>query len=149
MQSMFLALLLCLCSVQAFVPRTPTFLHTRCTQLTAIGDITSQKELDNVTIRGGALPVIIDFQKSTCKPCKRIAPLFLELTEKYAQQVQFFKVDADAKGSTTLDLLKGNNIRNVPTFQLWRGGKKIDDVQGAHLDDVEYMIKDELKKIGS
>jgi thioredoxin 1 len=142
------ALLLCslFSCVLAFLPR-PLHLPSFRTSLAAIGDIKSQRELDDVTIRGGSSPVIIDFQKSACKPCIRIAPQFLEMSEKYSQ-VQFYKVDADSSREA-LDLLKGNNVRSVPTFQLWRCGKKIDDVRGAHLDDVTYLIEDELKKMGA
>jgi len=78
---------------------------------------------------------VVDFQKSACKPCIRIAPEFIALSEKYGSSCMFFKVDGDGS-KEALALLKANGIRSVPTFHVWVKGQRVDMVQGAHLDEV-------------
>eukprot|EP01036_Dinobryon_divergens_P028200 gene28200-37104_t len=78
----------------------------------------------------------------------KIEPLFNELSEKYAAQVEFYKVDADTS-STALAMMKHNGVRSVPTFHIWNSGSRIDTIQGAHVDDVEAAIQDEIKKVSS
>ena len=46
-------------------------------------------------------------------------------------------------------MMKHNGVRSVPTFHIWNGGNRIDTIQGAHVDDVEAAIQDEIKKVSS
>ncbi len=43
----------------------------------------------------GKKPVIIDFYTTWCGPCKRLAPIMEELSEKYKGRVVFYKVDIE------------------------------------------------------
>ena len=115
-------------------------------QLRAIESLTSQAEFDQVTTQStSVVPVVIDFQKSACKPCMQAAPLYEALSKAYDGQAVFYKVDADAS-KDALALMKAVGIRSVPTFHVWRGGKKIDSIQGAHVNEVEEVLKKELEK---
>ena len=40
--------------------------------------------------------------------------------------------------------MKSMGVRSVPTFHVWAAGEKIDSVQGAHVDEVEYLLKKQL-----
>lgn len=84
-------------------------------------------------------PTVVDFQKSQCKPCIRIAPEFDALAVKYDSQVNFYKVDADTS-KEALGLLKQEGVRSVPTFQVYFNGEKVDRVQGAHIDQLETIL---------
>ncbi len=55
-------------------------------RLNAVKEIHTPSELDAVTVRSNAI-VVIDYQKSKCKPCMKIEPLFIALSEKYSSQV--------------------------------------------------------------
>lgn len=40
----------------------------------------------------------------------------------------------------------GIGVKSVPTFFVFREGQRIDSIQGAHIDDLENLINDELSK---
>lgn len=73
---------------------------------------------------------------------------FLKNLSDDVRQVQFYKIDADTSADA-LAMLKANGIRSVPTFHIWNGGIRIETVQGAHIDEVEAVLQDEVKKLDS
>lgn len=97
--------------------------HVRTSRLFLINEILNRNQLDEITSKSST-PIIIDFQKSQCKPCIRVAPLFKDLSEKYNSNVTFYKVDADSSAEA-LALLKELNIRSVPTFYIYNHGRKV------------------------
>ena len=112
----------------------------RAESLKVVTPITSAEDWDNVMSKAVTDRVmIIDFQKSQCKPCKKVAPEFEKLAEKYADSVNFFKVDADSSREC-LALMKQHGIRSVPTFYVFVGSARVDSVRGAHIDLVEDCI---------
>jgi len=114
--------------------------------LRAIESLTSQEDFDRVTTQSTSpMPVVIDFQKSACKPCMQAAPLYEALSKAYDGKALFYKIDADAS-KEALMLMKAVGIRSVPTFHVWRGGTRIDSIQGAHVNEVEDVLKRELEK---
>lgn len=116
------------------------------TRLQSIGNILTPEEFESITTKSTTnVPCVIDFQKSECKPCKKIAPDYEALSVKYDGKVNFFKIDADTS-KEALALMKANGIKSVPTFHVWVGGNKVDTVQGAHLDEVEEILVIELNK---
>lgn len=111
----------------------------------SIIDIPNQNSFDD-TIAIKDIPIVIDFQKSNCRPCKLVAPKFFNLAKKYSEKVRFYKVDADSS-SEAKNVLKSNLIKAVPTFHLWFQGEKIESFEGAAIDDLDYAISDLLEKI--
>lgn len=43
----------------------------------------------------GDKPCVIDFYTTWCGPCKRLAPIMGELSEKYCGEVEFYKADTE------------------------------------------------------
>mmetsp|Transcript_19887 Transcript_19887/g.39317 ORF Transcript_19887/g.39317 Transcript_19887/m.39317 type:complete len:106 (+) Transcript_19887:43-360(+) len=80
--------------------------------------------------------VVVDFTASWCGPCQRIAPHFESLSEKYPQ-VSFAKVDVDAQS----EIAQECGIRAMPTFQLFREGRKVDELTGADVVALEEKIR--------
>jgi thioredoxin 1 len=92
--------------------------------------------------------VIIDFFADWCGPCKRIAPVFVELAEKFPNVV-FLKVNVDEAE----ELAQGFEITSLPTFVFLHNGNIFHKMEGANLNEVittlEQLnnIKDNNKKI--
>jgi thioredoxin 1 len=60
----------------------------------------------------GVLPAIIDFYADWCGPCKAVAPILEELSEKYKNQLLIYKIDTDREQE--LSTLFG--IQSIPTL---------------------------------
>ena len=56
-----------------------------------IFDYTKEKEWKY----NGKKPCVIDFYTTWCGPCKRLAPIMEELSEKYGNKVIFYKADTE------------------------------------------------------
>ncbi len=59
----------------------------------------------------GDKPCIIDFYADWCKPCKLIAPIMSELSEKYKGDIVIYKVNTDVER----ELAQFFSIRSIPT----------------------------------
>lgn len=60
----------------------------------------------------GSRPAIVDFYATWCGPCRALAPILEELTEEYAGEVDFYKVDIDREE----ELAAAFGVRSVPTL---------------------------------
>ena len=60
----------------------------------------------------GTLPAIVDFYADWCGPCKAIAPVLEELSDRYGDQLVIYKIDTDKE--TELSSLFG--IQSIPTL---------------------------------
>ena len=58
----------------------------------------------------GKKPAVIDFYTTWCGPCKRLAPIMEELSEKYKGKVEFYKADTEKER----ELAYVFNISSIP-----------------------------------
>ena len=75
--------------------------------------------------------VVIDFFATWCGPCKRIAPLYVELSQKFPS-ITFLKVDVD-EAEQLAGLYK---VDSLPTFIFLNSGKEIKRIEGANLNQL-------------
>lgn len=80
--------------------------------------------------------VVIDFFADWCGPCKRVAPVFVELSEKY-QDIVFLKVDVDEAEK----IASAFNISALPTFVFINNGNIYKRIEGANLNEVLGTIE--------
>lgn len=80
-------------------------------------------------------PVIVDFYADWCGPCKRLAPIFAELSDE-VEGASFVKVDIEAEP----DLAAQYSVQSIPTLIVFKDGQPVDRVMGL-------MPKDELRKV--
>jgi thioredoxin 1 len=70
--------------------------------------------------------VVIDFFANWCGPCKRIAPIYEELSKKFPL-VTFLKVDVDESEEISSKF----SVESLPTFVFLKNGVEVSRVEGA------------------
>lgn len=67
-------------------------------------------------------PVVCDFYADWCGPCKMLAPVVEELSEKYADKATFVKVNIDEN----FELSVRYGIMSIPYVGVFKGGELAD-----------------------
>jgi thioredoxin 1 len=75
--------------------------------------------------------VVIDFFATWCGPCKRIAPVYVELSEKFPS-ITFLKCDVDEAEEVS----SFYGVQSLPTFLLINNGSIIKTVEGANINEL-------------
>ena len=89
----------------------------------------------------GDKPCIIDFYADWCRPCKMVAPIMAELSEKYKGQIIIYKVNTDQER----ELSQFFGIRSIPTLLFCPAKGDPQMTQGAlPKEDYEKIITDVL-----
>lgn len=79
-------------------------------------------------VEGHAGAVVVDVWAEWCGPCRAIAPILEQLAGEYEGRVKVAKVDADANP----EVMRRFAVRGLPTLLLFRDGKVVDTLLGAH-----------------
>ena len=85
--------------------------------------------------------VVIDFFAPWCGPCKRIAPDYEKLAEKYTD-IEFVKCNVDDSS----ELAELFEIESLPTFLLINNLKVINKIVGADMEGLTKKV-DELNDL--
>ncbi|XP_041042272.1 thioredoxin-like [Carcharodon carcharias] len=81
--------------------------------------------------------VLIDFFADWCGPCKQIAPKFEALSKQHTNVI-FYKVNVEEAEDVATEC----QISAMPTFHFYKNGKKVTEVVGANVDQLEKNIKE-------
>lgn len=106
-------------------------------------EIYSEKELNEILENSndhGKEYVFIDFWAPWCSPCKNIAPVINEFSEKYNDNIFFASVDIDK----VQELGSKYNIKCLPTFKTFQVGTtdvEFEDILGASKEPIENRLK--------
>ncbi|KAF9680119.1 hypothetical protein SADUNF_Sadunf06G0087000 [Salix dunnii] len=79
--------------------------------------------------------VLANFSATWCGPCRQIAPLYSELSEKYPSLL-FLLVDVDELP----DFSTSWEIKATPTFFFLRDGQQLDKLVGANKPELQKKI---------
>jgi thioredoxin 1 len=79
--------------------------------------------------------VIAYFTASWCGPCRAIKPVFQKLAESNPS-IRFVQIDVDENPDTAADA----DIRAVPTFKAYSGGKVVKEFSGANANALQSMV---------
>ncbi len=86
----------------------------------------NQNNFDHVVVNS-EIPVIVDFWAPWCSPCKMMAPIFNEVSQKYPLKALFVKVNTELEQSLGVKY----NIRSIPTLVIYKNGIEKKRVSGA------------------
>jgi thioredoxin 1 len=90
----------------------------------------------DATIKGSAVPVLVDFWAEWCAPCRRLAPAVDAVANELEGKILVAKVNVDENPMTPGRF----NVRGIPTLIVFKGGEVVDQVVGL-------ISKDELKQL--
>ena len=99
----------------------------------------SKKEFDALlaSTRSKQL-VVVDFFATWCGPCQQIAPKY-EAMAAALPHAKFVKIDVDE----CKDVSQSYGVQSMPTFIMFRGGKKVDEMKGAD----ENALKEKIESL--
>ena len=80
--------------------------------------------------------VVVDFFATWCGPCKVISPRFHQFSDTY-KNITFIQVDVDELPNVAQEC----GIRAMPTFQIFKDGKMVEEIVGADPNKLEAAIK--------
>ena len=87
--------------------------------------------------------VFCDFWASWCVPCRMLAPVFEELSEKYGDKAVFVKMDIDEDENESVAVKYG--ISSIPNVLAFKGGQAVDSHLGfAPMPVIEAFVKNNL-----
>ena len=92
-------------------------------------------------ILAGDKVVFCDFWASWCGPCRMLAPVFEEISEKYEGQAEFVKVNVDDEE----DLAMQYRITSIPNIIAFKNGQPIDSSLGfVPAAALEQFVKENI-----
>jgi len=103
-----------------------------------IETLTSGAELDALSLTRRV--VVVEYGKERCNPCKRMAPEYAAIADKYGDDdASFFvcRVDESAAASA---LGKREGVKIVPTCQVYKHGELLETVEGVRPDELDNAV---------
>ncbi|KAF9023573.1 thioredoxin [Hymenopellis radicata] len=85
--------------------------------------------------------VVIDFWATWCGPCRVISPIFAQLADQTEfADIEFYKVDVDEQEEIAEEV----QVRAMPTFIVFKDGKKVKDLVGANPGGLKVLLSSVL-----
>ncbi len=72
------------------------------------------------------IPVIVDVWSDTCAPCKKLAPVLVNVATKYDGRVRVVEINTDAEPA----LLARLGVRATPTLIMYEEGHEVGRMAG-------------------
>lgn len=96
------------------------------------------KDNYELEVKQSQLPVLLDFWGPKCVPCMGLMPTVEELAEVYDGKVKFCKVNTAENRRLAIQL----RVMSLPTFQFYKNGEVIAELQGSFgRDEIEEKLK--------
>ena len=84
----------------------------------------NEQAFENEAMKAAA--AVVDFSATWCGPCRMMAPVLEEISEKLADKVSFYNVDVDEAPRLAAKF----GISSIPCLVLLKNGKAVDQSVG-------------------
>lgn len=84
----------------------------------------NEQEFENEAMKAAA--AVVDFSATWCGPCRMMAPVLEEVSEKLGDKVSFYNVDVDEAPA----LAARYGIQAIPCLVILKNGKAVDQAVG-------------------
>ncbi len=99
----------------------------------------TSKELEEILAEGK--PVFCDFWASWCGPCRMLAPVFEEISNKYDDKAVFVKVNVDEQEDSAMKY----GISSIPNVIAFKDGEPVANSLGfVPASALESFVKENL-----
>merc|ERR1711973_341935 len=85
----------------------------------------------------------VKFYAPWCGHCKRLAPTWVQLADKFAstEGVTIAKVDCTSGDNKNKDLCNAQGVNGFPTLNIYKDGEKVEEFNGKRgLDDLAAFV---------
>lgn len=103
--------------------------------------IMTDEEFDEII--GSKDICVVDFSASWCGPCRMMAPVLEDVSDKYKGKYFFYQIDIDSAE----DLANKFKIEAVPTIVVFKKGTEIDRTSGYQdFEEFERFLNNAVRK---
>jgi thioredoxin 1 len=109
-------------------------------QMSKIDEITS--DVFKSEVLKSDIPVVVDFWAPWCGPCRMVAPVLEEISQKMNGKIRFVKINTDENQKTAMDY----QIMAIPSLLIFKDGQEVDRIVGFVTQD---KLEADLNKVVS
>ena len=103
--------------------------------------IMTDEEFDEII--GSKDICVVDFSASWCGPCRMMAPVLEDISDKYKGKYFFYQIDIDSAE----ELANKFNVTAVPTIIVFNKGNEIDRTSGYQdFEEFERFLNNAVRK---
>lgn len=97
---------------------------------------TTQKQFEDLLAKAGKCLTVVHFQAEWAPQCKQMNDVMAELAKEHSHTT-FVKLEAEA----VPEVSEKYEIASVPTFLFFKGGEKVDRMDGAHAPELTKRVQ--------